>query len=268
MVRTILFSALIFFSISVIGQGTINQTDTQGRKQGFWQKRDNKGTLLYEGTFKDNRPAGEMKRYHPNGKIKASMIYSEASDTVLASLFDEKGQKIAQGKYLGQEKTGEWSYFTGNKLISSETYQHNLKDGLAKKYYQSGELLEECQWKNNLKDGLYKAYYKNGNSYLECAYKLGLLNGWCISYYPNGEMETESFYQNNLKHNDWKAYTSDGELWYTLRYNKGILTTPEVLDSIQNIQVQEFEKNKGKVIDPEQFMSDPEQYILKNSREK
>ncbi len=261
--QSILFTILLFLSVSAFAQEPSNQTDAQGHKQGFWQKRDATGKLLYEGIFKDNRPMGEMKRFHPNGKIKASLIYSAGSDTSSATLYDEEGQKIAQGKYAGQMKTGEWNYFTEGKLVSSETFQYNLKNGLAKKYYQSGELLEESNWKNNLKDGLYKAFYKNGKSYLECMYKLGMLDGWCISFYPNGGMETETFYKNKLREGDSKYYDEEGKLCYMLKYNKGILMNPEVLDSIQNKRVSEFEKNKCKVVDPEKFMADPEQYMMK-----
>ena len=261
--RGLIICLLLLASGSIVAQNTVNQVDAQGQKQGFWEKKDVGGKPIYQATFKDDKPVGEMKRFHPNGKIKASLIYSVGSDTSSATLYDEKGQKIAQGKYAGQMKTGEWNYFTEGKLVSSETFQYNLKNGLAKKYYQSGELLEESNWKNNLKDGLYKAFYKNGKSYLECMYKLGMLDGWCISFYPNGGMETETFYKNKLREGDSKYYDEEGKLCYMLKYNKGILMNPEVLDSIQNKQVSEFEKNKGKVVDPEKFMADPEQYMMK-----
>jgi antitoxin component YwqK of YwqJK toxin-antitoxin module len=76
-------------------------------------------------------------------------------------------------------------------------------------------------------------------------------------------MEMEACYKNNLRDSTWKYYDEKGQLRYTLKYDKGILTTPEILDSIQKIQFDELERNKGRIIDPEKFMADPEQYILK-----
>lgn len=268
MSRTFLIIIILVFNVSVFAQQPINQSDQQGRKQGFWQKRSPEGKLLYEATFKDDKPIGEMKRFHPNGSIKATIIFTENSDTASAILYNENKQKIAEGKYVGQMKTGEWSYFSGGKLVSSETYQNNLKDGLAKKHYQSGELLEESNWKNNLQDGPYKAYYKNGEKYLECVYQNGLLDGWYVSFFDNGAMAMEAFYKNNLRHGNWKFYNEDGSTAYTLLYELGVLLTPEVLDSIQKTKFDELEKNKGKVLDPEKFMLDPEQYMIQNRMNK
>lgn len=262
--RSISFILLLFLSLSAFAQEPVNQTDVQGRKQGFWQKRDAAGKLLYEGTFRDDRPAGEMKRFHPNGKIKAILVFSDKSDSASAQIFDEKGKLTAKGWYLGQKKAGEWSNFTEDRLISIENYTDGLKTGVSKRYYQTGELLDETTWLNNLQEGLYRAYDKQGNKYIECMYRNGKINGWYVSFYPNGGMETETFYKDNLRHGNSKYYDDEGKLCYTLEYEEGILLNPEVLDSIQKIQFDELEKNKGKVVDPEQFMADPAQYILKD----
>src|SRR5665647_3960367 len=111
----------LLFSGSIIAQNTANQVDAQGRKQGFWTKKDADGRLLYQATFKDDKPVGEMKRFHPNGKVKAEMIFEAGTGISNAKLFDEQGSLIAQGKYDGQKKTGEWSYFQNSRIVSDET---------------------------------------------------------------------------------------------------------------------------------------------------
>ncbi len=261
--RTILFSMLIFFSFSAFAQQDINQTDAQGHKQGFWQKRDSAGKLLYEGMFKNDRPVGEMKRYHPNGVVKAILVFSEKSDSALVQIFDKEGKLTAKGWYIGQKKEGEWSNYTGRRLVSTENYTNGIKNGISKRFYQTGELLDETNWLDNVEEGLYRAYDKSGKKYIECMYKNGKRNGWYVSLYPNGEMEMEACYKNNLRDSTWKYYDEKGQLRYTLKYDKGILITPEILDSIQKIQFDELERNKGRMIDPEKYMADPEQYILK-----
>lgn len=262
------FSIFIFACITVFAQQAVNQTDDQGRKQGFWQKRSPDGKLVYEANFRNDKPIGEMKRFHPNGVVKASIVFSGKSDTATVQLYDQKGKLTAKGLYFGQKKVGEWSFFSEGNLISTENYADDLKNGISKRYYQTGELLDETNWLNDQQEGLYLAFDKVGNKYIECMYKNGKRNGWYVSFYSNGEMEMEAFYKNNLRHGTWKYFNEDGKINYKLGYDEGVLMTPEVLDSIQKIKFNDLEKNKGSVVDPEQFMADPAQYILKDRMNK
>jgi alkyl sulfatase BDS1-like metallo-beta-lactamase superfamily hydrolase len=49
-----------------------------------------------------------------------------------------------------------------------------------------------------------------------------------------------------------------------LLYNEGVLLNPEVRDSIDNVQMQNLEKGKNTILDPEKFMQDPTEYMMKN----
>ena len=120
--RGLIICLFLLMSGSLMAQNTVNQVDAQGRKQGFWTKKDTEGKLLYQATFKDDKPIGEMKRFHPNGKVMAILNYTENSDEAEAQMFDEKGKLVAQGKYLNQKKTGEWKYLSDSKMVSTETY--------------------------------------------------------------------------------------------------------------------------------------------------
>ena len=42
---------------------SINQTDKQGLKQGFWIKKYPNGNIMYQGYFIDDKPAKLMKRF-------------------------------------------------------------------------------------------------------------------------------------------------------------------------------------------------------------
>lgn len=259
---------MAFFILIVFAgyaQNETNQLDSQGRKQGFWEKRLPNGKLIYQGNFKDDKPIGELKRYHTNGVIKAKLFYTEGSETVTAELYDMKGQLMAKGNYIGQEKEGNWKYYKQGQLISEETYDHGVKDGVSKTYYPSGELFEETHWKNNQKSGLYKAYFKTGKPYMECQMADGKRDGTCKVYFDNGQLELDGFYKQGLRDGQWKYYKQNGDFSYTLEYDLGSLLNPEVRDSIQQIQLEEIEKNKGNIIDPEKFMEDPFQYMMKNN---
>jgi len=259
--RILIICMVLFLSGSAFAQNAINQVDAQGRKQGFWTKKNPEGILVYQATFKNDKPVGEMKRFHPNGKIMAIITFAESSELSDAKLFDEQGKQIAQGKYLGQKKTGEWQYLLESKVVSTETYADGLKNGLGKRYYNTGELLEESSWKNGKLDGIYRTYFKDGNLYLESHYSDGRRNGTFKTAYTNGSLELDAFYTDDFKNGDWKYYDESGKLLYILKYDSGKLLNPEVQDSIDKMKSGTFKTKEDNIPDPEKFMQNPEEYM-------
>ena len=264
--RGLIICLFLLVSGSLLAQNKVNQVDAQGRKQGFWTKNDAEGKLMYQATFKDDKPVGELKRFHPNGKEKAAMIFTEGSEISDAKLFDERGSLIAQGKYDGQKKTGEWSYFLDSRVVSTETYANGQKNGLSKRFYQTGELLEESNWQKDKLNGLYRTYFEDGKIYLECNYTDGKRNGKFKTSFLNGNQELEAFYTDDMKDKDWKYFDETGKLLYTLKFDLGKLLNPEVQDSIYNIKSGTYKTKEDHIPDPEKFMQNPEEYmkLMKN----
>jgi antitoxin component YwqK of YwqJK toxin-antitoxin module len=264
--RGLIVCLFLLISGNILAQNTINQIDAQGRKQGSWTKKDAEGKLIYQATFKDDKPVGEMKRFHLNGVVKAIINFEEGSDISDAQLFDERGKIIAKGKYAGQKKTGAWNYLKDNKIVATETYQDGKKNGISKRFYQTGELLEESNWRNDRLNGIYRTYFQNGKPYLECNYSEGLRNGVFVIWFPNEVQELNGFYANNIQDKEWNYFDENGKLLYTLEYSGGELLNPEVKDSLDGVNAGIF-KNKGDSIpDPEKFMQNPEEYmeLMKN----
>ena len=89
--RLFVFSLFCFgISLSVFAQSdTINQSDAQNRKQGYWEKKYGNGELRYQGYFKDNAPIGEMKRFYESGALQAILDYGNGESRVYARLFYE-----------------------------------------------------------------------------------------------------------------------------------------------------------------------------------
>lgn len=251
----------LFLSGVNYAQNAVNQVDSQGRKQGFWTKKDADGKLLYQATFKNDKPVGEMKRFHSNGKIMALMVFAEGSDTAHAQLFDESGNLIGKGKYLGQKKTGEWNYYLNDKVVSMENYRDGLKNGPAKRFYTTGELLEESNWKNNKLDGLYRIYYQDGKIYLECNYSDGQRNGSFKTWLSKGTPELEASYFLDARDKDWKYFDESGNLRFTLKFEQGKLLNPEVQDSIDKVKFESYKTKEDHLPDPEKFVKNPEEYM-------
>lgn len=265
MIRILSMLFLVLLVDCGYAQSNMNQLDDKGRKQGLWKKELANGNLLYEGHFKNDQPVGEFKRYHTNGLLKARLIYSEKSDTTVAELYDLRGKLMAKGNYLNQQKEGLWKYFQKDQLVSEEHFIHDKKNGISKTYYQTGELFEETTWVDDQKTGVYRAYFKSGSPYLECMMLNGKRNGTCLVYYENGKHELDALYEQGLRNGEWRYYHENGDFSHQLAYDTGTLLNPQVLDSIQQIQFNQLEQNKDKLVDPEKFMNDPMQYMIKNN---
>ena len=89
-------------------------------------------------------------------------------------------------------------------------------------------------------------------------------HGLFLVFYENGQPEREASYKNGLRDGEWKFYDSEGNHQYSLFYNKGKILNPQVRDSIDNLKMQELEKNKDLLTDPEKFMDDPSEYMRKS----
>ncbi len=260
--RTIVVTiiSLLIFQLNLYSQ--LNQTDTNGLRQGKWQKSYPNGKPMYDGYFEDGEPEGEWTRYYEGGQVKAKIKYDQNSDTASAVLFDQFGKKMAEGAYVDEKRAGKWQFYSDNRKVSEETFANGVKHGISRTYYPTGEVLEETDWQNGQQDGSYRVYYKDGKPYMQCKYSNGKRNGLCLSYFQNGRVEMEAHYLNNLRHNEWNYYDENGQIKYTLKYDQGNLLNPEVQDSIDNQVQDQFEKNRNPVTDPEDFMQDPSEYMM------
>jgi len=191
-------------------------------------------------------------------------VHFEATDSVSARLFDLAGKKVAEGSYRGEKKTGSWTYFSEDRKVSEEEYADGLKSGTGRIFYPSGELLEESEWLENKKNGRYRAFYPSGKPFLECIYSNDQRNGFCVTYYPSGEMEVDAFYLEDVPDGDWKYYSEKGEIRYTLHYSSGVLLNPEVLYEMETRKLEEMERQGKGLVDPEKYLNNPTEYLLKN----
>ncbi len=256
---------IVLFLCPFISFSQINQTDVNGLRQGLWKKQQPNGRLLYEGHFKDGKPVEEWKRYHEGGQVKAIISYRPNSDSAYTQLFDEWGKKVAEGFYLNEKKVGTWKYFSNNRVVSDEQFENGIKNGVSHTYYDTGEKLEEADWKNGKEEGTHWIFFKNGKPFMEYKTHNSQRNGLCLTYFQSGKPELEAHYKNGLRDGDWIYYKQNGAIWYTLKYSVGKILNPEVRDSIANLQLLNFEKNKDNLVDPEKYMDDPAEYMMKKS---
>jgi antitoxin component YwqK of YwqJK toxin-antitoxin module len=261
---------LIFLLFSVIIQGTylsaqenVNQKDANGHKQGKWIGKYSNGKIRYEGSFADDKPAGEWKRYHENGKIKARMFHRSNSDKVAAELFDENGIRYAKGNYMSELKDSTWNYYNNLRLVGKESFTGGKKNGLSLSFFENGIPDSESNWVNGVLDGVSRSFYPSGKKKTEMMYREGKRQGLSLVYYESGQTEISGQYYNDLADGNWKFTNGNGVTIYELKYKSGVLLNPEVMDSIQAGEFKAFDRARGKLKDPENFSQNPDEYLRK-----
>lgn len=247
---------ILFLAVSGVltAQTTeINKTDAQGKKQGTWIRKYANGNVQYEGTFKDDHPVGEFKRYYQDRTLMSVMIHSDDGRIAEATIYHPNGFIASKGRYTDQKKEGKWQFFsemTEGYLLSEDEYSGNIRNGVSVKYYANGVPAELLRYVGGKKDGEWLQYYENGKVLLKSYYTDGILNGKFEVWFENGQLQYSGFYKNNLREGKWIICNRDGSVRYDINYTAGItkdrqmqIDASEFLDSL--------ERNKDKIIDPE-----------------
>ena len=141
-------------SFKIMDGDTINITDENNLKQGFWK--------IFGITKK-------LPDYEPD-------------------------QVIEQGKYTSSRKQGLWTkFFASGKTKSEIEYKNNRPNGTYKTYFENGEVEEEGSWKNNRNTGEFIRRYENGQVSQQFAFNTsGKRDGQQTYFYENGQVMIEA----------------------------------------------------------------------------
>ena len=199
------------------------QTDINGKKQGYWRKKDDKtNKLIYEGLFKDDKPQGVFKYYYPHDSIKAIMNFKQDGRIAYSTLFHPNGKKMAFGKYIGEEKDSVWVYYDEKGvLISRENFLNGKKDGIEYVYFPDGIISEERNYKMGKMNGTYKLYYDKTLVKSEGNYINGELEGKNSFYFPNGITAAVGYYKAGAKIGPWIYRDKTGKIKEKELYKAG-----------------------------------------------
>jgi len=229
MFRFSIFILITFFSGTLSAQDTLNKTNSKGNKQGFWRKLDSAGRVIYEGRFRDGVPDGEFRYYYPDGKLKTvSMVSNQGKRAVTVSYF-QNGRKMAAGNYLDERKDSTWQFFSESNgtLVSQETYQAGLINGLSRVFYPDGGVSELHYYKSGIRDGLWEQYYLDGKLKLRGAYKGGEKQGLFKTFYNSGRLMMEGRYSHGHQDGVWIYYDEKGTVSKKEVYEKGRRLIPD-----------------------------------------
>lgn len=180
------FSIIAFSNIGEVdtSESQINQVDEQGRKQGKWiflgkdqpekgyplegkiaegiyedDRKNGEWTIYYKdgltprviGEFRNNRPNGTFKKYHPNGNLKEVGTFNGNRYVDTLKRFNIDGTLVYQAKFNEQgQETGVVKYFHDNGIPEFVfTAKNGIPVGEAKRYWNNGDLKEGISFSEN-----------------------------------------------------------------------------------------------------------------------
>ena len=243
-------------------EGKINQTDENGLKQGKWMKVYSNGNTAYEVYFKDDKPIGELKRYHENGKLSTILEYNEKGDTANAKFYDENENLISEGTYAGKKKTGKWIYYQKNIKVKEENFKDDSLQGAQIIFWDNGQIYDKRMYDNGLQTEYWEKYYKNGKHFLKAKIVNGKMEGPMLRWYKTGQIEVKGQYKNDLKEGVWIFYGKKEGEKDTITYKHGHDINEAAVEKRES---EKYQKNieKGKnIADPENYQSNPYDYPI------
>ena len=238
--KSTLLLFLIFFALTASSQirDTLNQSDTQGRKQGNWMKRDEKGLLIYTGTFKDNRPVGKFIYYFPKStNIKSETQFKSNGLEAYSIIYYPNGKKMAEGKIFAEKKDSVWLYYNEHdSLIAREEYSKGIKNGKFQVFMAGGKLYEEKYYLDDLLEGPYRKFYDNGVLKENCNYHKGLHDGVAKFFYNDGNPSVVGHYTADFKDATWYLYYEDGSIDRKIEYHHSDIVKTSKYNGVEELQ--------------------------------
>lgn len=207
---TVLFLFLVFNS-AVFAQTESNKLDEKGNKHGLWKGLYQESKRpRYEGTFDHGKEVGIFKYFDDTKaqSVLATREFSGKDDSAYTIFYNQKKNKVSEGKVVNKMYEGEWKYYHQNatSIMTLENYKKGKLQGLRTVYYPDGTIAEETNYNNGIKEGAYKKYTVKGVVLEETNYKNGEFNGPTVYRDPLGNVVAKGNYLNGKKSGSWKFY--------------------------------------------------------------
>lgn len=207
-----LFIVLLLFSAFLANaQDKINQFDDKGERHGLWRgthKESNR--IRYEGTFNHGKETGVFKYFDDTkaGTVIATRDFSKGDGSCYAVFYDQKSNKVSEGKLVNKIPDGDWKYyhFESKQLMSKEFYKNGKLEGVRKVFYKDGTLAEETNYVNGIKEGNSKTYSEKGQLIDAHIYKNGQYDGIASYYDGLGNKMYEGSFVNGKRVGTWKFF--------------------------------------------------------------
>jgi antitoxin component YwqK of YwqJK toxin-antitoxin module len=184
------FSDTFSQSYELFKGDTINKTDANRRRQGYWRVKAEPmkhqgyqpGSLVEEGKYQNSRKEGIWKKYYPSGKLKSEITYEGSRPKGPYILYYENGEVEEQSNWERTKNVGDFKRYHQNGEVAQDfTFtEEGKRNGEQKYYYENGQLRLVGTWQDGQENGEMREYYENGD----------LMS---VKYFNNGEMDKDRY---------------------------------------------------------------------------
>ncbi len=203
---------IFLFSISIFGQQT-NKLDEKGLKNGIWKGIHTESKRpRYEGMFEHGKEKGTFKFFDDTsvGTLIATREFSDNDNSCYTTFFNQKNNKVSEGKEVNKLNDGEWKYYheDSKQIMILENYAKGKLEGIKKVFYASGKIAQETYYKNGLKEGSDKRFDEKGIVLEESNFKNNQFDGLAIFRSPDNVIVAKGSFKNGKKIGIWEFNTN------------------------------------------------------------
>ncbi|MCA0350192.1 MAG: hypothetical protein LCH35_13135 [Bacteroidetes bacterium] len=200
---------LYILSTSILYSQDINKLDNNGKKNGLWKGvHEESQRPRYEGTFNHGKEVGVFKFFDDTkaGTVIATREFNPKDDSCYTIFYNQKNNKVSEGKVINKQFEGEWKYYHEDLpiIMTLEFYVKGKLNGVRKVFFKSGELAEETNYIDGVKNGTSKIYLENGVVIEDTNYKNGEYDGKAIFRTSDNQISAEGVFKNGKKVGIWK----------------------------------------------------------------
>lgn len=212
LINKVIFHAFsVLYCLTMFSQNDVNKFDSGGKRDGLWKGTYEKSKRpRYEGVFSHGNEIGIFKYFDDTkaSSLIAIRDFSKGNGSCYAIFYDQKSNKVSEGKLVTKLPEGEWKYyhFQSDQLMNVENYKAGKLSGPKKVFYKDGSLAEVSNYLNGKLDGNYKKYAENETILEDSNYKNGQLNGAALYYDGQGKLSLKGQYKNDRKWGYWETY--------------------------------------------------------------
>ncbi len=186
---------------------------------------------------------GDFIWYYPGGSVLSKKRFSNDLIDGEYARFDEQGNIVISGDYVGGEKQGKWSSYYADGSIKQETYFFdNEKDSLETGYFENGNVEFSKQYDSGALNGDVLFYDFNGDTLIKYIYVMDEIvayqyakgkglsdtiiikqNDKIVARYKNGNKSYVASIKNYNLEGKCIKYYDNGKEWITEDYKNGLL---------------------------------------------
>lgn len=259
-------------------------TFKDGSPIGDYKRYHANGALMADMFYSESGYAS-AKLYDENNQLLASGFYKGIiRDSVWTYHYGENlllaEERYTKGVLNGKSK----SYFENGTVAEESSWVNGVQHGIWRQYFPDGKVKFETKMAEGKRQGVFYGYFPSGIFEIKGQYKDDLRHGKWQYYntqgvvvreenYIDGRLETDIQLE-NMK-NKLAALKKQSEESKGLSIEEMTRIKQEISkleadiktmednskDEIENKELLELEKNKGKILDPEKYINNPLDYF-------